>query len=153
MAGRRNCRSNWGYLRNDPERCKISTLGLACSREPILMDADGKISYLAINKFSNCLIWLEKSKTRCGAMLWPFMHAEKNSSHFDTGVFYLRHKGHAPLRRTLTTSDGYPRLFRCRKLLKLTLFDMTCSLVLRCEVKWNKIQVRVIPPTKDFIFH
>jgi len=68
--------------------------------EPVLIEVDGKLSYfegvtdppiliLAINKFSKYLFRSEKYKIHYGAILWAFMHEEKVSSHFDTGVLYI----------------------------------------------------------------
>jgi len=100
--------------------------------EPVLIEVDGKLSYfegvtdppiliLAINKFSKYLFRSEKYKIHYGAILWAFMHEEKVSSHFDTGVLYMLHEVHASFRRTMATIDEspYDSSIRCRKLFKL----------------------------------
>ena len=84
-----------------------------------MIEVDGKLSYfegvtdppiliLAINKFSKYLFRSEKYKIHCGAILWAFMHEDKVSSHFDTGVLYMLHEVHGSFRRTMATIDESP---------------------------------------------
>jgi len=84
---------------------------------------DSPILILAINKFNKYLFRSEKYKIHCGVILWAFMHEEKVSSHFDTGVLYMLHEVHASFGRTMATIDEspYDSSIRCRKLFKLFL--------------------------------
>lgn len=131
-----------GELRLPHKLCKMVPKFYTRShmlQETIFDEEDVKISYfqgltcppflvLAINKFSNSLIWSENSKIWCGVMICAFMHAEKDSSNFDIGLLYMLHKGRAPFWRTLNYNDMSPHDLSISNVLSFQSYFIWCNI-------------------------